>query len=293
MTNLAYYPGCTLKTNASHFEDSALQVMEILGLPLREMEKWVCCGTVFSMASDDLMLQMGAIRNLLRAQEQQLSEIVTLCSMCYNTLQQANKFVISDPESLDKVNDLMYKEKVRYHGDIKIHHLLTILRERITFAGIARQITKPLRSLKVGAYYGCLLVRPREFAIDVFEAPSIIEDLLHTLGAEAIEFPYRLECCGAYQTVTHKEVTALRTFEIINSARRSGCDTIVTSCPLCAFNLDNRQNETGLRKPGFEKMPVFYFTELMALALGRSWDPNWSKMHYVNPEPLLQERQLL
>ncbi|MEA3475658.1 MAG: CoB--CoM heterodisulfide reductase iron-sulfur subunit B family protein [Candidatus Cloacimonadota bacterium] len=291
--NLPYYPGCTLKTNAKNFEDSAMRVMEVLDYPLKEMENWVCCGTVFSMTSDDLMLQLGAIRNLLRAEEQNLKELIVLCSMCYNTLKRAKQFITEDEENLNKVNDLMYKENIRYKGTVDIHHLLSILRDRVTFDAIKEKVKKPLSSLKIGGYYGCFLVRPKEFAIDDFEDPSIIEDLLTLLGADGIEFPYRLECCGAYQTVTKKDVTAMRTYEIINSARRAGCEAIVTSCPLCAFNLDQRQKETAKEFVEFEHIPVFYFTELMSIALGCGWDENWTKLHYVNPEPLLKEKGLI
>ncbi len=291
--NLPYYPGCTLKTHAKNFEDSAMKVMEKLGYPLQEMKNWVCCGTVFSMTSDDLMLQLGAVRNLLRAEEQNLNELIILCSMCYNTLKRAKQFITEDEENLNKVNDLMYKENIRYKGTVDIHHLLSILRDRVTFDAIKEKVKKPLSSLKIGCYYGCFLVRPKEFAIDDFEDPSIIEDLLTSLGADSIEFPYRLECCGAYQTVTKKDVTAMRTYEIINSARRAGCEAIVTSCPLCAFNLDQRQKETAEKFVEFEHIPVFYFTELMSIALGCGWDKNWTKLHNVNPEPLLKEKGLI
>jgi len=291
--NLPYYPGCTLKTHAKNFEDSAMKVMEKLGYPLQEMKNWVCCGTVFSMTSDDLMLQLGAVRNLLRAEEQNLNELIILCSMCYNTLKRAKQFITEDEENLNKVNDLMYKENIRYKGTVDILHLLSILRDRVTFDAIKEKVKKPLSSLKIGCYYGCFLVRPKEFAIDDFEDPSIIEDLLTSLGADSIEFPYRLECCGAYQTVTKKDVTAMRTYEIINSARRAGCEAIVTSCPLCAFNLDQRQKETAEKFVEFEHIPVFYFTELMSIALGCGWDKNWTKLHNVNPEPLLKEKGLI
>jgi len=291
--NLPYYPGCTLKSHAKNFEDSAIKVMKILENPLVEMDDWVCCGTVFSMTSDDLMLQLASIRNLLRAEEQNLDELVVLCSMCYNTLQRAKQFITADEENLNKVNDLMYKENIRYQGSVDVTHLLSVIKDRITFEKIKEKVVKPLTSLKIGSYYGCLLLRPKEFSIDDFEDPVIIEDLLTSLGAENITFPLRLECCGAYQTITKKDVTIRRTYEIINSARRSGCEAIITSCPLCAFNLDQRQKETGEEFIDFEKMPVFYFTELMSIALGTGWDHNWSKLHYVDPEPLLKEKKLI
>lgn len=291
--NLPYYPGCTLKTNAKNFEDSALRVMEKLDNPLKEMENWICCGTVFSMTSDDLMLQLAAIRNLLRAEEQGIKELIVLCSMCYNTLKRAEQFITKDEENLQKVNDIMYKEKGKFQGSVEVKHLLPLLRDRIGFDNIKKQIEKPLTNLHLGAYYGCLLLRPQDIAIDTFEDPDIIEELMESAGANAIKFPYRLECCGAYQTVTNKDVTINRTYEIINSAARAGCEAIVTSCPLCAFNLDQRQKDTKEVYLDFKNMPVFYFTELMSVALGLGWDKSWTELHYVNPEPLLKEKGLI
>ncbi|HMA63508.1 MAG TPA: CoB--CoM heterodisulfide reductase iron-sulfur subunit B family protein [bacterium] len=290
---LPYFPGCTLKTDAKHFEDSAMKVMEKLGSPLIEMEDWICCGTVFSMTSDDLMLQLAAIRNLLRAEKQNLDELIVLCSMCYNTLKRAHQFITEDEENLQKVNDIMYKEDIEYTGDVEIRHLLNILKDRISFDTIKEKTQRSLESLEIGAYYGCLLLRPEEMAIDTFEDPDIIEDLLASTGAKPIKFPYRLECCGAYQTVNNKEVTISRTYEIINSARKAGCQAVVTSCPLCAFNLDQRQRETAREYLDFKEMPIFYFTELLSIALGCGWDENWNNLHYVDPMPILKERDLI
>ena len=204
---LPYYPGCTLKANAKHFEDSAQAALAKLDYQLEEMKDWVCCGTVFSMTSDDLMLQLSSIRNLLRAEKQDLKELVVLCSMCYNTLKRSKDFVEGDLDNLEKVNNFMYMEEADYKGQVEIYHLLTILRDQIKFENIKSQVTNPLKSLKVGAYYGCLLVRPQEYAIDDFEAPTIMENLVENLGGEAIDFQFKLECCGAYQTLTKKDIS--------------------------------------------------------------------------------------
>ena len=291
---LSYYPGCTLKTSAKHFEESAFKVMEKLGHPMQEMENWICCGTVFSMTTDDLMLQLSAIRNLLRAEEQNIDELVVLCSMCYNTLRRAKKFITADEENLATVNDIMYDEDVKFSGRVKITQLLQLLKEKIGYDTIAARVEKPLAGLKAGAYYGCLLVRPQEFTIDPdFEDPSIMEDLITVAGGEGVAFPLRLECCGAYQTVKQKEITAQRTFEIISSARKAGCETVITSCPLCAFNLDQRQKEVIAERVDFRPMPVFYVTELLSVALGGGWNNEWKKLHYVDPEQLLREKNLI
>lgn len=291
--NLPYYPGCTLKANASHFEDSAIKALEILGHQLVEMKDWVCCGTVFSQTDDDLMLHLASIRNLLRAKEQGFDELVTLCSMCYNTLNRSKAFIDSDPENLKKVTDFMYRENIDYDQDIQVYHLFNILKDRIKYDTIEKLVSNPLKSLRLGAYYGCLLVRPKEFAIDDFEDPSIMEDFLRILGAEAIDYPFKLECCGAYQTLTQKGVSVKRCYEILNSAKKANCDAIVTSCPLCAYNLDFLQKEIEKEFVGFVNIPVFYFTELLALALGHAWEASWSELHAVDPLPLLKDKQLI
>lgn len=290
---LSYYPGCTLKANAKHFEDSAKRALEKLDYELSEMKDWVCCGTVFSMTSDDLMLQLSSIRNLLRAEKQNLKELVVLCSMCYNTFKQSKDFVESDPDNLDKVNNFMYMEEAEYKGQVEIYHLLTLLQQRIKFEKIKEKVIKPLKGLKVGAYYGCLLVRPQKYAIDDFEAPMIMDDLITNLGAEAIDFQFKLECCGAYQTLTKKDVSVKRAYEILDSAQAAGCEAIMTSCPLCAYNLDFLQKDIEKEFTSFNKIPVFYFTELMAIALGAGWKSEWAKLHDVDPEPLLKEKQLI
>ncbi len=291
--NLPYYPGCTLKANASHFEDSAIKALEKLNCQLQEMKDWVCCGTVFSLSNDDLMLQLSSIRNLLRAEKQGLNELIVLCSMCYNTLKRSKDFITDDKEKLEKVNNFMYMEEVDYKGTVDIYHLLTILKDRITFETIQDKVKKPLNSLKLGAFYGCLLVRPKEYAIDDFEGPTIIEDLLSALGAESLDFAYKLECCGAYQTLTQKDVSLKRSYEIIRSASRAGCEAIVTSCPLCAYNLDFLQKEIDEEQVDFNKIPIFYFTELMSIALGAGWSSKWSELHFVDPEQLLRDKHLL
>ncbi|MBN1949419.1 MAG: CoB--CoM heterodisulfide reductase iron-sulfur subunit B family protein [Candidatus Cloacimonetes bacterium] len=290
---LSYYPGCTLKANARHFEESAVRALQQLDYQLEEMQDWVCCGTVFSMTSDDLMLQLSSIRNLLRAEDQGLNELIVLCSMCYNTLKRSNDFITSSQENLEKVNNFMYMENMRYEGRIKIYHLFTLLRERIGFELIRKKVVNPLNNLKLGAYYGCLLVRPEEYAIDSFEDPTIIEDFLTALGAETRDYPYKLECCGAYQTITKKDISIKRAYEILNSAWLAGCEAIVTSCPLCAYNLDFLQKDVEQEYVDFNRMPVFYFTELMSVALGGGWDAEWSKLHSIDPEPLLKEKDLI
>jgi heterodisulfide reductase subunit B len=218
---------------------------------------------------------------------------MTLCAMCFNTLKRANERVKSDPESLDKINKFMYREEVEYKGDVQVLHLLELLRDEIKFENIAKKVVKPLPNLKIANYYGCLLVRPKEIGLDDVENPTVLENLMTALGANAIDFPYKTECCASYQTVDKPENVADRTYHILTSAQSQGAELVSVSCPLCAFNLDYRQKETVQKYPEFKNIPILYFTQVMALALGCPEKDLRLDLHYIDPKPILREKGLL
>ncbi len=265
---IAYYPGCTLKTTGKAFEQSAYAVTGALGIQMREIERWNCCGTVFSLTTDDTMHHIATIRNMIRVEQMGEREVLTLCSMCYNTLKRANEFISSDPVRLSELNDFMYKEELKYSGKVKVRHLLEILRDDLGWEQIRSKVTKPLSGLRVASYYGCALVRPEGAGVDNLEDPSVMEDLVRALGAEPVNWPSRLECCGSYQTLANKDLVLERTEHIVSSARESGADLIILSCPLCEFNIGTRQVEVAERSYGFKGLPVLYFTQLMGFAFG-------------------------
>jgi heterodisulfide reductase subunit B len=286
---VAYYPGCTLKSNAKNFEDSAIASMKEFGVEFCELPKWNCCGTVFSLASDDLMHHVGSIRVLLRAREQGSDTLITLCSMCYHTLSLSNIRVKENPQDLEKINNLMYKEEIIYDGHLKVYHLLPFIKEKISFEKIRERVKLDLNNLKVAPYYGCLLLRPEEISIDpCMENPTIMSEFIQILGATPIEFPHQTECCGSYLTVDVKDLVTERSYEILRSAKRRGADLIVTSCPLCQFNLDDRQKEIKKKRPDFEEMPVLYFTQLLAFAIGLDKEATRFDLNWVNPLIVLE-----
>ncbi len=290
---VTYYPGCTLKANAKNFEDSALYALEQLDIDVEELPRWNCCGTVYSLATDDLIHHMAPIRNLIRVKESGSNRVMTLCAMCYNTLKRANKRMKDDPESLEKINQVMYKEEINYEGDVEVYHLLELLRDEIQFSNLAKKVIKPLKNLKVACYYGCMLVRPVEIGFDDPENPSVMEDFVRALGGEPIDFPYKTECCGSYQTVDKTDIVAERTNQIINSAKSRGADVIASSCPLCSFNLDHRQKQTTQIYQDFEGLPILYFTQLLAVALNCPEEILRFNLHYFDPRPILQDKRLI
>jgi len=276
-----YYPGCTLKTKASDYEDSAMKVMDKLGEPLVEMDDWYCCGAVQSLAEDDIMHQIAPIRTMCCAQEQGEDEIVTLCDMCYNVLRQANDRMKEREDDLETMNEFL-DEDPDYEGGVEVYHLFHLLEDMKD--EIEEAVETPLNDLVVAPYYGCMLLRPDNVAIDETEDPEIMEGLLELLGLEVLENPKRTECCGSYHTVNRSDIVEKRVEDIVSHAVDEGAEAMVLSCPLCQFNLDYHQRATEF------EIPVFYLTELMALAFGLDIEV---KNHKIDPRSLLKEKGIV
>ncbi len=282
-----------MKSHAANFEESLLFSMRHLGDEVEEIDRWNCCGVTLSLAQDNAMRQLAPIRNLIRVKEADSTRVMTACAMCYNTLKRANDLVRADPALRQRMNTFMYDEKVSYEGDVDVIHVLEALRQKEGFETIRAKVAKPLKGLRVASYYGCLLVRPRSVAFDNVENPVLLDELATALGATAVDFSHKTECCGSYQTVNKPEITADRAFEILTAAHDEGAEIIAVSCPLCAFNLDHRQKLARDRHPGFRGLPVVYFSQLMAIAFGGDESVLKLELHRISPRPLLAAKGLL
>jgi heterodisulfide reductase subunit B len=216
--------------------------------------------------------------------------VTTLCSICFNVLRRSQALLERDQEMLERINWFTEQD---YEGDVYVAHFLELLRDDLGWAegpgSLAERVKRPLTGLRAAPYYGCLLLRPfEEIGLDDPEDPRILHDLLRALGAEPVDFPFNIECCGSYLTVKEPGVSESLSKDIVESAREHGAEVIVTACPLCQFNLDYPQRETGASRTG-TRIPVVYFTQLMAVALGLP-EGTWGfEDHYVDPRPLFDD----
>lgn len=286
---LLYFPGCTLKTSAKNLEKTAFAIMEKLGHELKEMDDWVCCGVVSSLSDDDLMRHLAPLRSLIHVEDQGEKKLLTICDMCCNTLKQTNLRVKEKPDDLETLNDFMDQEN-DYKGTVEVYHFLEFLRDEIGFDKLKKMVKNPLHGLKIIPYYGCMMLRPREVAIDDAEDPTIMSDLLTALGAEVVDNPFKIECCGSYHTVENKEIVSKRAYRITNFATERDADAIMLSCPLCRFNLDERGKEAEKMYDGFKQIPVYYFTQLIAISLGIDPTICGFDQHAVDPQLLLKRK---
>ena len=257
--NFSYYPGCTLKNKAQELDRCARASLEKLGVTLRELDEWQCCGGAFSMATDEIASKLASVRALAAARDRG-EDLVTLCSACHNVLKQTNDAMANHQEFSDHANNYM-KLETPYRGETKVIHYLELLRDVVGFDNVKKAVVNPLKGKKVGAYYGCLLLRPGKIMqMDNPENPTIMEDFLRAIGAEPVVYANRNECCGGYVTLSKKELAQKKADTILASAMEMGAEEIITACPLCMYNLDANSTE--------HKLPIHYFTELLAEALG-------------------------
>ena len=254
----SYYPGCTLKTKGKALDQSARSCAEALGFTLKELPEWQCCGAVYPQATDEIATRLSSVRALMSAKEQG-SELVTLCSACHHVIKRVNGDMQRSEDIRNKVNRYL-KSEVPYEGETTVLHYLEVLRDRIGFDKIAEAVKKPLTGKKIGAYYGCMLLRPgKEMQMDDPENPTILEDFIRAIGAEPVYYAQRNECCGGYQTLENKPQAQKRATTVVDNAANAGAEVLITACPLCLYNLaQNAENP----------LPVLYFTELLAQALG-------------------------
>lgn len=261
---VSYFPGCALKTTARNMDETAKAVLATLNVELIEPERWTCCGVVHSLADDDVMRLLGPVQNLIRIKATGSRKVVTACSMCYNSLARANHLMGQDNKKKQTVN-LYLEEEEDYNGDVEVVHLLSFLRDEVGWDAIRQKVKAPLQGISLAPYYGCALSRPLEVAIECENRPTILTDLLRSLGATVVDFSAFDRCCSSYQTVTNPDMAAIVAAEIKNSAKKSGASAIVTSCPLCYYNLVRIESQTSNEEGSIS---TYYFTELMADAFG-------------------------
>lgn len=251
----SYYPGCTLKNKAKELDRYARASALALGFELEEIPQWQCCGGVYPLGTDEIATKLSSVRALNDAKEKG-RDLVTVCSACHHVIKRVNDDMKNDPDIQLRANNYMALD-TPYKGETQVLHFLEVLRDRVGFAELKKKVVKPLTGRKLGAYYGCLLLRPSNvLAFDDPENPSVLEDFIRALGAEPVLYPYRNECCGGYISLKEKEMAGAMCGRIAGSAEGFGAEALVTACPLCKYNL----SKAGL--------PVVYFTELLAEALG-------------------------
>jgi heterodisulfide reductase subunit B len=280
---ISYYPGCSLDGTAREYDESIRAVSSILGIQLHELEDWTCCGASSAHCTDEELAIDLAARNLAIAEKRNLDLLVP-CVACYS------RFKWAEMESKE------HPEKIHfaYRGNVPIRYALDFFCEGIILEEIKQKIKKPLTGLKVVCYYGCLTVRPPKMTgIKEYENPQHMDHLMELLGAEAIPWSYKADCCGASLQLTRTDIVRKLSGKLLSMAKEAEADCLVTGCTMCHANLDTRQDELEKEVGENLNLPILYFTELMGLALGHKDVKKWLGHHITDPIKVLNAKGLI
>lgn len=273
----SYYPGCSLHSTGVEYGASVHAVFDALGIELKELDDWSCCGATSGHSMGHELGVLLAGRNLLIAQQTGM-ELLVPCAACYSRLRQAQMALA---ESADLQQKLASAVGTAWKGGAVVESMLSMVVDRIPAEGITSRMKRRLEGLKAVAYYGCLLARPRSVTASPNpDHPMGLDRLLSLLGAEVVEWSYKTDCCGASLTLTRSDQVARLVGKLVDRAVEAGAECIVTACPMCQANLEMRQ--------GTRNVPVFYFTELMGFAFELPDADKWWSKHLIDPRPLLR-----
>ena len=276
----AYFPGCSAKTTGIAYTESTKYMSSKIGLELLEIDDWCCCGTSAARITDDDLMHALPARSLAKSEQQYPDlDVVAPCTGCYSALKGAVHWARQDKANLEHVSELIEND---YQAKADVKSLLEIMVEPDMVDLVASKLQKTLGGMKLACYYGCTQVRPAEVCdFGSVENPMSMERLLDACGAECVDWAFKTECCGASNHVVSPKAARKAVERIFRNAVANGAEAIVTSCPLCWLNLDMREDQINSELGCDYHLPVYYFTELIALCLGASPDEAGLKHHFV------------
>jgi len=281
-TSYAYFPGCSLETSAKEYDSSTRGVFKKIGVELNEVPDWSCCGSSQAHKVDRDMAAAIAGRNLVLASSVG-SDIVAPCASCSMSLKEA----IVELEHEGPLRGIMSEAGLEYlPGSVSVISSLEAIKRALDGGLFEGKVAKPLNGLKVASYYGCLLVRPPRVAqFDDPENPTSMDKVMEAVGATAVDWSHKVDCCGNAYIMANKDMTLNLVRNVLNAAIRADADVIATACPLCQINLEMRQpfmkEKYGLKR----EIPVLYFTQLVGAAMNvddQELDINGDIMRLIN-----------
>ncbi|MHC4474677.1 MAG: CoB--CoM heterodisulfide reductase iron-sulfur subunit B family protein [Planctomycetota bacterium] len=282
----AYYPGCSLEGTAVDYSESTLALAEALGVELVEVPGWSCCGSTPAHCMDQLLATALPAKNMIAAKEV-ADQMLVCCSACFSRFKFAQKHVEEKDEIRAKLAEMMPIEQIQ---NMQIRHFIDVMVQDIGVEKV-QEAKKLDLDLKVACYYGCLLTRPPKVTnFDDTEDPHFMDDLLRAVGIETVDWPYKTECCGASFSLTRTEIVLRLCADILQMAKEAGADCVSVACPLCHANLDMRQSDIKKKLAIECDIPIFYFTQLLGMALGLERDKLGIGRALVSCETLLADK---
>jgi heterodisulfide reductase subunit B len=266
MKEYAYFPGCSLEKMAVSYHQSTMETTKKLGIKLKELDDWNCCGATTYFYIDELLAYTLCARNLAIAEKTGL-DVVAPCSACYKNMYFTSAALKKDVDLAEHVNFALEEDDLQYNGKVNIKHLIEVFSQDISPEELKSKVTNPLEGVRVAPYYGCQIVRPQKEKEDV-EQPQFFENILTSIGATPVNFPLKMRCCGGSLIISSRTAALSMVRNLLQCAVDSQANVIATACPMCQVNLECYQQQVNTEFGTNFSFPVMYFTQLIGIALG-------------------------
>ena len=283
----AYYPGCLASLSQKELDTSTRAIAGKMGFELVEIPGFTCCGAGdIHEARPEYYLHLNA-RILGQAEQLEQDTIMTICNVCTLNLRQANAKLKADPELMERVNaNLREVGAASYSGGVEVRHLLWEIAEGEGYEKLKQIALKPLTGVKIAPFYGCQILRPSKLlGFEDPDRPQSLERIIEACGAEPIDYPSKIKCCGFPIVLAREEVALGELIQPLVEAKQAGADAIVTPCPLCHLSLDAWQGKAAKEADMKLDVPILHLAQLVGAAAGLSYDELLFKRLIVKPHP--------
>jgi heterodisulfide reductase subunit B2 len=280
-----YYPGCCLNSTCRDFDISIRAVFRALDIDIEEIKRWVCCGSSAVHVASRYLSVVLSMDNLAKAQKQGLDDVLVPCAACYARFKFALHDIGADNGLRREVEQTL---KHCFTEKLRVIHPLELMAQDDVMHQIETSRKRDLSSLKVVCYYGCYLSRPPDHFDDA-EYPQAMDRIMKAAGTEVLDWGYRTDCCGGNFSVTRTDIALNLSRAILDGAKEAGADAIVVTCPFCHMNLDARQGEIEEKYGTSYNLPIYYYSQIIAAALGTPDKDLMLHMHFVHSQKLIQK----
>jgi heterodisulfide reductase subunit B len=280
----AFFIGCTALARLWGYETSSRKTAAKIGVELVDMPGSSCCGTTYLETLDEITALALAARNICIAEEMGL-DIVTICNGCTEALVKANKKLKEDPELRAEVNHVLADVGKEFKGTVDVKHYVRMLKDDVGLEKLGSMVVKPFEGLRVGAHYGCHMLKPSDVMLyDDPEAPTTLDELIDLTGARSVQYPNKLECCAGPIMGVREDVTWSVGFEKVETVKKYA-DVMVTACPFCYITYERCQ----LMAENSPEVPVVHYPQLLGLALGLDYEDLGLEENKVDASVLLEK----
>ena len=280
----AFFIGCTALARLWGYETSSRKTAAKIGVELVDMPGSSCCGTTYLETLDEITALAMAARNICIAEEMGL-DIVTICNGCTEALVKANKKLKEDPELRAEVNHVLAEVGKEFRGTVDVKHYVRMLKDDVGLEKLGSMVVKPFEGLRVGAHYGCHMLKPSDVMLyDDPEAPTTLDELIDLTGARSVQYPNKLECCAGPIMGVREDVTWSVGLEKVETVKKYA-DVMVTACPFCYITYERCQ----LMAENSPEVPVVHYPQLLGLALGLDYEDLGLEENKVDASVLLEK----